>query len=138
MAGHAQFSFDGINDQLTHCAAPPLFYSHLDRMISGSKRTGALLTLASITIPIVSTLDQILSMAHVINQKMRREDLCGRLGHFQFVIVVSGSLSDGEKLVERIAESSDTKFTSELVQWNPEETSLEILYRLDREGEPTV
>ena len=66
IAGHAQFSFDGINDQLTHCAAPPLFYSHLDRMISGSKRTGALLTLASISIPIVSTLDQILSMAHVL------------------------------------------------------------------------
>ena len=97
-----------------------------------------LLTLASISIPIVSTLDQILSMAHVINQMMRREDLCGRLGHFQFVIVVSGSLSDGEKLVERIAKSSDTKFTSELVQWNSGETSLEILYRLDREGEPTV
>jgi hypothetical protein len=54
------------------------------------------------------------------------------------VIVVSGSLSDGEKLVERIAKSSDAKFTSELVQWNPGETSLEILYRLDREGELTV
>lgn len=144
MAGHAQFSFDGVNDQLTHCAAPPLFYAHLDRMISGSKRTGALLTLVSISIPILSTLDQILSIAHVINQKMRREDLCGRLGHFQFVIVVSGSLSDGEKLLERIAKSLDPKFTSdpkfisELVQWNPGETSLEILYRLDREGELTV
>jgi GGDEF domain-containing protein len=77
-------------------------------------------------------------MAHVINQKMRREDLCGRLGHFQFVLVVSGSLSDGEKLVERIAKSSDFEFTSELIQWNPGETSLEILYRLDREGELTI
>jgi hypothetical protein len=52
--------------------------------------------------------------------------------------VVSGSLSDGEKLVERIAKSSDFEFTSELIQWNPGETSLEILYRLDREGELTI
>ena len=69
-----QFSHDGMSDRLTHCAAPPLFYSHLDRMISGSMRSGAPLTLASISIPIFSSLDQILAIAHVINQMMRKED----------------------------------------------------------------
>jgi GGDEF domain-containing protein len=100
-------------------------------MISGSKRKSTPLTLLSISIPILSTLDQILAIAHVINQMMRKEDLCGRMGNFQFVIVFSGSLTNGEKLVERIRTRTDIDFTSELIQWTPEETSLEILYRLD-------
>jgi GGDEF domain-containing protein len=120
-----------MNDQLTQCAAPPMFYSHLDRMISGSKRTSVPLTLVSISIPILSALDQILDIAHVISQLMRKEDLCGRMGKYQFVIVLSGSLTNGEKLVERIRARTDIDFVAELVQWAAEETALEILYRLD-------
>ena len=125
------YSHDGIHDRLTNCAAPPLIYSHLNRMISGSGRTGAPLTLASISIPILSSLEQILSIAHVINRLMRQEDLCGRTGNFQFVVVLSGSLANGEKLLARIRNATSIEFTSELVQWLPEETSLQLLYRLD-------
>jgi GGDEF domain-containing protein len=107
-------------------------------MISGSGRTGAELTLVSISIPILSSLEQILSMAHVINQLMRKEDLCGRTGHFQFVIVLSGNLSHGEKLLERIRTATNIEFTSELVQWMPEDSSLQLLYRLDLAAEGTV
>lgn len=138
MTGDPHFSHDGTNDQLTNCAAPPLLYSHLARMISGSKRSGAALTLVSISIPILSTLDQILSIAHVVNQKMRSEDLCGRMGHFQFVIVQSGNLGDGEKLLERIRGASTVELTTDLVQWVPTETSLELLYRLDRMVEQAI
>ena len=125
------YSHDGIHDRLTNCAAPPLIYSHLNRMISGSGRTGAPLTLASISISIQSSLEQILSIAHVINRLMRQEDLCGRTGNFQFVVVLSGSLTNGEKLLVRIRNATSIEFTSELVQWVPEETSLQLLYRLD-------
>ena len=125
------YSHDGIHDRLTNCAAPPLIYSHLNRMISGSGRTGAPLTLASISISILSSLEQILSIAHVINRLMRQEDLCGRTGNFQFVVVLSGSLTNGEKLLARIRNATIIEFTSELVQWVPEETSLQLLYRLD-------
>lgn len=128
---HPEYSHDGVNDRLTHCAAPPLFYSHLDRVISGSSRSGTSLTLASISIPQVSNLEQILSIAHVINRLMRHEDLCGRMGHYQFVIVLSGDLASGEKLVERVRSATQIKFTYELVQWVPEETLLQLLYRLD-------
>jgi GGDEF domain-containing protein len=100
-------------------------------MISGSGRTGAPLTLASISISIQSSLEQILSIAHVINRLMRQEDLCGRTGNFQFVVVLSGSLTNGEKLLVRIRNASSIEFTSELVQWVPEETSLQLLCRLD-------
>jgi GGDEF domain-containing protein len=125
------YSHDGIHDRLTNCAAPPLIYSHLNRLISGSGRTGAPLTLASISISILSSLEQILSIAHVINRLMRQEDLCGRTGNFQFVVVLSGSLTNGEKLLARIRNATTIEFTSELVQWVPEETSLQLLYRLD-------
>lgn len=125
------YSHDGIHDRLTNCAAPPLIYSHLNRMISGSGRTGVPLTLASISISIHSSLEQILSIAHVINRLMRQEDLCGRTGNFQFVVVLSGSLANGEKLLARIRNATSIEFTSELVQWVPEETSLQLLYRLD-------
>jgi len=131
MTENTQYSHDGMNDQLTQCAAPPMFYSHLDRMISGSERTSAPLTLVSISIPILSALDQILAIAHVISQLMRKEDLCGRMGNYQFIIVLSGSLTNGEKLVERIRARTDIDFVAELVQWAAEETALEILYRLD-------
>ena len=125
------YSHNGIHDRLTNCAAPPLIYSHLNRMISGSGRTGAPLTLASISISILSSLEQILTIAHVINRLMRQEDLCGRTGNFQFVVVLSGSLTNGEKLLARIRNATSIEFTSELVQWVPEETSLQLLYRLD-------
>ena len=125
------YSHDGIHDRLTNCAAPPLIYSHLNRMISGSSRSGAPLTLASISISILSILEEILSIAHVINRLMRQEDLCGRTGNFQFVVVLSGSQTNGEKLLARIHNATNIEFTSELVQWVPEETSLQLLYRLD-------
>jgi hypothetical protein len=131
------YSHDGIHDRLTNCAAPPLIYSHLNRMISGSSRSGAPLTLASISISILSSLEEILSMAHVINRLMRQEDLCGRTGNFQFVVVLSGSLTNSEKLLARIRNATNIEFTSELVQWVQEETSLQLLYRLDLASELT-
>lgn len=131
MTLNPEYSHDGIHDRLTNCAAPPMLYSHLNRMISGSGRTGAPLTLASISISMLCSLEEILSIAHVINRLMRQEDLCGRLGNFQFVVVFSGSVTNGEKLLSRIRNASSIDFTSELVQWVPEETSLQLLYRLD-------
>ena len=135
---YPEYSHDGTSDRLTQCAAPPLLYSHLDRMISGSKRTGAPLTLALISIPVVSSLEEILVMAQIVNQLMRKEDLCGRTGHFQFVIVISGGLSSGKKLLERIHSATNNEFASGLVQWAPEETSLQLLYRLDLAAELTT
>jgi GGDEF domain-containing protein len=138
MTIYPEYSHDGIHDRLTNCAAPPLIYSHLNRMISGSGRTGAPLTLASISISTLSSLEEILSIAHVINRLTRQEDLCGRTGHFQFVIVLSGSLPNGEKLMERIGSATNIQFTSELVQWVAGETSLQLLYRLDLASELTT
>jgi GGDEF domain-containing protein len=104
-------------------------------MLSGSQRSGAPLTLVLITVPILSGLEEILAMAHVINQVMRKEDLCGRTGHVEFVIVLSGSVSSGQKFLERVGKATNIVFTSEIVEWVRDETSLELLYRLDLAAE---
>jgi hypothetical protein len=69
---------------------------------------------------------------------MRKEDLCGRTGYFQFVIVLTGNLANGEKLLERIQGSTNLEFTSQLVEWAPEETSLQLLFRTDLAGELAI
>ena len=104
-------------------------------MLSGSRRSGAPLTLVLISVPILSDLEEILAMAHIINQVMRKEDLCGRTGQFEFVIVLSGSVSSGQKFLERVGTATNIVFTSEIVEWVRDETSLELLYRLDLAAE---
>ena len=135
MKSDPRFSHDGLHDQLTNCAAPPLFYSHIKRVITGSNRTGAPFSLLSISLHISSIADQIAATAHVINQLMRKEDLCGRLGQYQFVIALAGDYSGGEKLLERICAALPKEISisvsAEIVEWRQAETSLELLHRLD-------
>lgn len=131
----ANYSHDGLHDQLTHCAAPPLFYTHLARVIAGCTRTAAPLTLVSISIPIDSRSEQTVSMAHAINLVMRHEDLCGRIGSYEFVIALAGDLSSGMKLIERVRAQAGINFSSEIVQWVFGETPLQLLFRLDLEAE---
>ena len=60
------------------------------------------------------------------------------MGHFQFVIVLSGNYANGKKFLERIRGASTVELTTDLVQWDPNETSLELLYRLDRAAEQAI
>ena len=135
MTSDPRFSQDGLHDLLTNRAAPPLFYSHINRIITGSTRTGAPFSLLAISIPLLSNSDQIAATAHVIKQLMRKEDLCGRMGHYQFVIALSGDRSGAEKLLERVhlalPKEISTLLTSAIVEWRQGETSLELLHRLD-------
>lgn len=126
-----QYSHDGLRDELTLCAAPPLFYSHLDRVIAGSSRANSRISLVAISISEGVSIDQIVSMAHVIAQSMRREDLCGRMGHYQFVIAMTGDSASAAKLVERIERAAETPFSSAHVEWIYGEKPLQLLYRLD-------
>ena len=126
-----QYSHDGLRDELTLCAAPPLFYSHLDRVLAGSVRAKSAISLVAISISTGASVDAIVSMAHVITQSMRREDLCGRMGHYQFVIVMAGDGAGAGKLIERIESATKSPFSSVYVEWIQGERPLELLYRLD-------
>lgn len=138
MTSNPNYSHDGLHDQLTHCAAPPLFYIHLARVIAGCTRTTAPLTLVSISLSHASSTEQIVSIAHSINLVMRQEDLCGRTGSYEFVIAVSGNLASGIKVIERVRAKTSIEFSSEIVQWVLGETPLQILFRLDLEAETSL
>jgi hypothetical protein len=133
-----QYSHNGVRDDLTHCTAPPLFYAHVDRMIAGSMRTPSPFSLIALTLSQKSTSEDVIALAHSVVISMRREDLCGRLGKFQFIVALAGDTSAGEELTKRVrasfaSESSDraTQLMASAVQWRANESALDLFYRLD-------
>ena len=138
MNSDLQYSHNGVRDDLTHCTAPPLFYAHVDRMIAGSMRTSSAFSLIALTLPQESISEDLIALAHSVAISMRREDLCGRLGKFQFIVALSGDMSAGGELTKRVRESfaseiSDraTQLILTVVQWKENESSLDLFYRLD-------
>lgn len=127
------YSYDGLHDQLTHCAAPPVFYSHVNRVIAASVRSGAPLTLVAISLPSNSDAEDVLQMAHILNQVMRKDELCGRMGNLQFVLALTATLDSAQLMIQRVKKASVEPFNSALVQWRTGESSLELFYRLDIE-----
>ena len=138
MNSDLQYSHNGVRDDLTHCTAPPLFYAHVDRMIAGSMRTSSAFSLIALTLPQESISEDLIALAHSVAISMRREDLCGRLGKFQFIVALAGDMSAGGELAKRVRESfaseiSDraTQLILTVVQWKENESSLDLFYRLD-------
>jgi GGDEF domain-containing protein len=131
MTINPQYSHNGLRDDLTHCTAPPLFYAHVDRMISGSKRNLSPFSLIALTLSDEATSENVIALAHSISTSMRHEDLCGRLGRFQFIIALAGDLQAGGELSKRIQGSFDSHFSVHVVQWRASESLLELFYRLD-------
>jgi hypothetical protein len=133
-----QYSHNGVRDDLTHCTAPPLFYAHVDRMIAGSMRTLSSFSLVALSLPQKSTSEDLIALAHSVAISMRREDLCGRLGKFQFIVALAGDRSAGRELTKRVRESfasvipgQATQLIASAVQWRANESALDLFYRLD-------
>lgn len=125
-----------MRDDLTNCIAPPLFYAHVDRMIAGSERNRSPFSLVALTLPQRTTSEDLIALAHSISTSMRREDLCGRLGRFQFIIALAGDLHSGGELSKRIHGSFNSDFSVHVAQWRARESSLDLFYRLDSLSEP--
>jgi GGDEF domain-containing protein len=107
-------------------------------MIAGSMRTSSAFSLIALTLPQESTSEDLIALAHSVAISMRREDLCGRLGKFQFIVALSGDMSAGGELTKRVRESfaseiSDraTQLILTVVQRKENESSLDLFYRLD-------
>lgn len=142
------FAHDGVRDNLTHLAAPPYFYENLKRQIISFERnshTFSLLRFALIPAPGVDLESEegetlienaALNFSLLINQTLRREDLCARLGLTEFVLIVMGNDELVSVIAHRIVASwSNDKFqclfSSVLARRG--ESSLELLNRLDNE-----
>jgi len=78
----------------------------------------------------------ILSFAEFLKGVTRAEDLCARLGRFEFTLILKASQEVGDALSQRVlAGWKMDSFTckSSLVSANHEESALEILNRLDNQ-----
>ncbi len=131
MSSKPHYSHNGVRDDLTHCTAPPLFYAHVDRMIAGSLRRNSPFSLIAFTLSDEATDENVIALAHSIAISMRQEDLCGRLGVIQFTVALSGDLQAGAELYKRVQESFPHLLSVQVAQYERDESSLDLFYRLD-------
>jgi GGDEF domain-containing protein len=138
------FSHDGLRDSLTHLAAPPYFYENLRRELASAERNKSRLTLIRFQItPSKPKIEEeshyeiaILAFAELLKTNCRAEDLCARLGRFEFTLILRAGRDVAQSLTQRVLErwqSDEFICASSFIAANPGESSLEILNRLDHE-----
>lgn len=152
------FAHDGLRDSLTHLAAPPYFYENLRRELATAERNKTRLTLIrfqlSTDIPSTDYLTNvpqkensvpnteslyevaILSFAEFLKSVTRAEDLCARLGHLEFTLILKAAVEVGDVLAHRVLtgwQMDSFSCTTSLVSAQQGESPLEILNRLDNQ-----
>jgi hypothetical protein len=135
LSANLEFSHNGIRDDLTHSAAPPLFYLHVDRMIAGCERSDNPFSLIAFTLSSDGSPEQVLDLAHSITLSMRKEDLCGRLGRYQLNVALAGDIHAGQELCRRVQASFTSEVDTHSAQWKKGESALDLFYRLDQLSE---
>ncbi len=134
------FSHDGLRDSLTYLAAPPYFYESLRRELAEAERNKTRLALIRFqllpNIPENESLYEaaILAFAELLKGATRSEDLCARLGRFEFTMIVSAQIDIAGAIAERVQSSwTENNFFCQVyvVSASGKESPLEILNRLD-------
>jgi GGDEF domain-containing protein len=100
-------------------------------MIAGSLRRSSPFSLIAFTLSDEATDENVIALAHSIAISMRQEDLCGRLGTNQFTVALTGDLQAGAELCKRVQESFPHLLSMQVAQYESEESSLGLFYRLD-------
>ncbi|MCX6430115.1 MAG: diguanylate cyclase [Actinobacteria bacterium] len=140
------YSHDGIRDSLTNLAAPPLFYQDLRRELARKNRNGGEILLLRLVLREKMLGEEfgseyekdILEFGHALTAISRSEDLCARLGEFEFVLLFSGEEVSAQGFTSRLERHWHLKerklfiFSSSIVSCE-NETGLELLNRLDHE-----
>jgi GGDEF domain-containing protein len=146
------FSHDGLRDSLTHLAAPPYFYENLRRELAALERNKSRLSLIKFLVTpnelqIADTSvifkehdskyeSAILSFAELLKASTRSEDLCARLGRFEFTLILKGPEEVAESLASRVLSAwaeDNFKCQFSILAVKSGESSLEILNRLDNQ-----
>jgi GGDEF domain-containing protein len=103
------FAHDGLRDSLTHLAAPPYFYENLRRELVTASRNKTRLTLIRFQLDSPELTQKspeeseslyetaILSFAEFLKGVTRAEDLCARLGQFEFTLILKASQEVGDE-----------------------------------------
>lgn len=158
------FSHDGLRDSLTHLAAPPYFYESLRRELISAQRdrrkfsllrlqllpknnpnlpsqlpSNSLpnVSLPSDSLPSDSLYESaIIDFAELIKISVRGEDICARLGRFEFTLIVRAQLDIARSIAQRIQASWRSDYLeclSATLSVNNQESTLELLNRLDNQ-----
>ena len=147
------FSHDGLRDSLTHLAAPPYFYENLRRDLATAERNKSRLTLIRFQLfpikelPLITELQEneiqqsiyevtILSFAELLKSNIRAEDLCARLGRFEFTLILRAGEDVARSLLIRVLQQWKNEIFMCKTSFTPAklgESSLEILNRLDNQ-----
>ncbi len=78
----------------------------------------------------------ILSFAELLKKNCRAEDLCARLGRFEFTLILRAGKEVAQSLTQRVLEQWNSEYfncKSSFIAAKKGESSLEILNRLDNE-----
>lgn len=147
------FSHDGLRDSLTHLAAPPYFYENLRRDLVTAERNKSRLTLIRFQLfpikelPLTTEFQEneiqqsifevtILSFAELLKSNIRAEDLCARLGRFEFTLILRADKDVAQSLLMRVLQQWESEIFICKSSFTPAklgESSLEILNRLDNQ-----
>jgi GGDEF domain-containing protein len=149
------FSHDGLRDSLTFLAAPPLFYENLRRDLAASSRNKTHLSLVQFhMLPAIheseineSNINEshtnedlsiyelaIINFSQILKSESRSEDLCARLGRFEFTLIIKANIEVALKIANRVQKSwCDPNFrcVASVVAAKINESALEVLNRLD-------
>ena len=139
------FSHDGLRDSLTFLAAPPLFYENLRRDLASSSRNKSPLSLVQFHMVSPKNEDlehadpsiyelAIINFSHILKSESRSEDLCARLGRYEFTLIVKANIEVAYKIAHRVQNSwSDPHFrcVAAVIAAKLNESALEVLNRLD-------
>jgi len=139
------FSHDGLRDSLTFLAAPPLFYENLRRDLASSSRNKSHLSLVQFHMVSPKNEDlehedpsiyelAIINFSHILKSESRSEDLCARLGRYEFTLIIKANIEVASKIAHRVQNSwSHPHFrcVAAVVTAKLNESPLEVLNRLD-------
>ena len=76
----------------------------------------------------------IINFSHILKSESRSEDLCARLGRYEFTLIIKANIQVASKIAHRVQNSwSDPHFrcVAAVVTAKLNESALEVLNRLD-------
>lgn len=83
------------------------------------------------------TESEVVNTAHLLSSQVRPDDIIGRMGHFEFLIVLSPEIAaespehSAAKIAERFMTQSEIETQFSLVTSRPQERLRDLLNRLD-------
>lgn len=131
------FSHDGLHDSLTHLYAPSFIYDLLERRLKIAARNKSSIALIKVVTDQSLSESDIIECAERLSSQIRPDDAIGRMGYFEFLIVLSTTTPASSfhvalsTIAQRYRQSSEIQVAFSMIESQPHEPLREIFNRLD-------